>query len=88
MNAVIALELLDSKGHASQTYTFHFKQGTLNIEKGVLAQDALLTVHLEAGLWAAILMKKRRIELAVIQGKIKFEGRGEEALYLKKAFHF
>ncbi|HOC70066.1 MAG: Glucose--fructose oxidoreductase precursor [Candidatus Hydrogenedentes bacterium ADurb.Bin101] len=87
-NAVIALELLDSKGHASQTYTFHFKQGTLNIEKGVLAQDALLTVHLEAGLWAAILMKKRRIELAVIQGKIKFEGRGEEALYLKKAFHF
>lgn len=87
-NAVIALELLDASGGIRQQYTFHFEQGALRIEKGILAETAILTVHLDAGLWAAILLKKRRIELAVIQGKIKFEGRGEEALYLKKAFHF
>ncbi len=87
-SASIALELLDSSGGSRQKYTFHFNRGALRIEKGSLAKEAVLTVHLDAGLWAAILLKKRRIELAVIQGKIKFEGRGEEALYLKKAFHF
>lgn len=87
-NAAIALELLNDQGVLTQKYTFYFEQGTLRIEKGRLAENAVLTVHIDAGLWAAILMKKRRIEVAVIQGKIKFEGRGEEALYLKKAFHF
>lgn len=86
--AVIALELLDGAGQSAHCYSFHFDRGELRVEKGVLATDAVLTVHMEAGLWAAILLKKKRIEMAVIQGKLKFEGRGEEALYLKKAFRF
>ena len=86
--AVIALELLDAQGNSQHKYTFYFESGNLRVEKCVLAKDAILTVHLDAGLWAAILLKKRRIEMAVIQGKLKFEGRGEEALYLKKAFKF
>ena len=86
--AVIALELLDPAGPPRAQYTFHFDRGAVRLEKGVLARDAVLTVHLEAGLWAAILMKKKRIEMALVQGKIKFEGRGEEALFLKKAFKF
>ena len=87
-NAVFALELLDASGASKTKYTFHFEKGTLHVEKGCLAENAVLTIHIDAGLWAAILLKKRRIEIAVVQGKIKFEGRAEEALYLKKAFKF
>ncbi len=84
----IALELLDKQGASLHQYGFFFDRGALVCEQGRLPETAGLTVHIDAGLWAAILLKKKRIEMALIQGKIKYEGRGEEGLYLKKAFHF
>lgn len=86
--SIIALELLDAQGNSTHQFAFYFDKGTIRLEKGVLPKNAVLTVHMETGLWAAILLKKKRIETALIQGKIKFEGRGEEALLLKKAFKF
>jgi hypothetical protein len=38
------------------------------------------------GVWAAILLKKKRIEIAVLQGKLRYSGKVEEALKLRSAF--
>jgi hypothetical protein len=45
-----------------------------------------LTLIMPAGTWAAILLGKKRLETALLQGKIKYEGRAEEGLKLRGAF--
>lgn len=56
--------------------------------EGELPENPGLTVTMSPGLWAGVLLKQKRIELAVLQGKIKFTGRAEEAMKLKEAFNF
>lgn len=55
---------------------------------GELPADARLTVTMRPSTWAAILLKKKRIELAVLQGQVSFSGEVQEALKLKDAFRF
>ncbi|MDY0060266.1 MAG: Gfo/Idh/MocA family oxidoreductase [Myxococcota bacterium] len=52
-----------------------------------LPADARLTVTMRPGVWAAVLLKQKRIELAVLQGQVDFVGRAEEAVALRAAFH-
>jgi hypothetical protein len=37
--------------------------------------------------WAAVLLGRKRIETAIFQGLIKYEGKVEQALPLRNAFH-
>ena len=62
------------------------RDGRVELTRGELPDDALLTVWMPAGLWASILLKKTRIETALFKGKIKFEGKAEEALKLREVF--
>jgi hypothetical protein len=54
--------------------------------EGDVPPDATLTVTMSHATWAAILLKRKRVETALLQGKIRFQGRAEEALKLKAAF--
>ena len=64
------------------------KDNQASLVEGEVPDGAGLTVTMAPGLWAAILLKKKRIEMAVLSGKIKYEGRVEEALTLRDAFKF
>jgi len=44
-------------------------------------------VTMRPGVWAAVLLRQKRIELAVLQGQVDFVGRAEEAVALRAAFH-
>lgn len=60
--------------------------GKAELQQGRLPEDAKLTVRVPAGVWAAILMRKKRAEVAFLQGKIKVEGQVEEGLKLRAIF--
>jgi len=60
----------------------------LTAEEGVLPQKWDMKITVPAGLWAAILLRKKRIEMAYLQGLIKIEGKSEEALQLRSALGF
>jgi len=45
-----------------------------------------MTLKIKAGTWAAVLLGKKRIETALLQGKLKLEGQAEQALKLRRAF--
>jgi len=60
--------------------------GVLTFTEGELPGSPDLVIKVPAGTWAAILLGKKRIETAFIQGRIKMEGRAEEALKLRSAF--
>ena len=82
---VISLDLLPEKGRGGGAFTLRVAGGTASLAEG-LASDARLTVRISAGMWAAILLKKKRIETAVLSGKLKAEGQAEEGLKLRSVF--
>ena len=82
---IIALDLLADEGKGAGTYTLYIEAGQARLEK-ILDPAAVLTVSLPAGLWAAILLGKRRIETAALTGKLKLRGRAEEGLRLRTVF--
>lgn len=67
---------------------FLIQNNQAQLLEGQLPVDPRLTVTMAPGLWAAILLKKKRIDMAVIQGKISFTGQVDEALKLKGVFGF
>ncbi len=82
----IGVHLLGDGGIEEQKYTLRISGGSLEIVKGELPEESLLTLRMKTGLWAAILLGKKRIETAVLTGGIKYEGRAEEGLKLRSAF--
>ena len=82
---VIGLVLLPERGRGGASYTLRVADGTASLGEG-LDPDPKLTVTISAGLWAAILLKKKRIETAVLSGKLKAEGEAEEGLKLRSVF--
>jgi len=83
---VVGLELTADGGAPGEKFGFRVQNGTLEVTRGSLPEDAVLTLHMPAGVWAAILLGKKRLETAVLRGKIKYEGRAEEGLRLRTAF--
>ena len=67
-------------------YSIVINNSVLTAQEGVLPQQWDMKINVPAGLWAAILLKKKRIEMAYLQGLIKIEGKSEEALKLRSAF--
>ena len=68
--------------------TLLIEDNVARLEWGEVGEDAPLTVTMRPSTWAAVLLKKQRIEMALIRRQIKFTGRAEEALKLKDAFDF
>ena len=85
-NCVLGIELTPDGGVDGGKFALRVHDGKLDLTQGELPEDAMLTLHMPAGTWAAILLGKMRIETAVLRGKIKYEGRGEEGLRLRTVF--
>ncbi len=83
----IALELLGEGGVETRCYGLFVRDGALEVQPDALPEAPNLTLHLKAGLWAGMLLGKKRIETAVLQGQIKYEGKVEQALPLREALH-
>ncbi len=71
---------------ADQKICLAIKKGTIAITHGEIPKDTTFTVTMPAGVWAAILLRKKRAEIAFLQGKIKAEGQVEEGLKLRAIF--
>jgi hypothetical protein len=85
-STVIGLRLLADGATAEALFGLTVAQGKATLTEGALPDNAALTISLPAGAWAAILLKKKRIETAFLQGKLRVEGRAEVALKLRSAF--
>lgn len=85
-NCVLGIELTPDGGVEGVKFGLRVHDGKLDVTQGELPEDAMLTLRMPAGTWAAILLGKMRIEAAVLRGKIKYEGRGEEGLRLRTVF--
>ena len=57
----------------------------MEVVAGPLPDHADLTLSIRAGVWAAILLGKKRLETTVLQGLLKYEGHVEKALPLRNA---
>ena len=84
--AVIGLFLSADGGVPDTSFSVAIRQGGVTIEKGRLPDNAQLTLKLPAGTWASILLGKKRIETALIQRKLKLEGKAELGLKLRSVF--
>ncbi|MBP7605296.1 MAG: Gfo/Idh/MocA family oxidoreductase [Spirochaetes bacterium] len=85
-NSVIGLHLLADGCCADELFTLEVKDGAARLSRGAIPRDAVLVVKVQAGVWAAMLLGKKRIEMALIQGKLKLEGKAEEGLKLRDVF--
>lgn len=83
---VIALELTGEGGVADERFTIAVHDRQVDIQSGVWPETPDLTLHVRAGVWAAMLLGKKRIEMAIVQGLVKYEGKVEKALPLRGAF--
>lgn len=85
-NTVIGLRLTSDGGIKEELFALHVRNGAPSLERGVMPADAVLVLTIAAGTWAGILLGKKRIEMALLQGKIKLEGKVEEGLRLREVF--
>lgn len=82
----IALHIKKEGGADELLYSIAINNGVLTVKEGTLPENWDMKITARAGVWAAILLKKKRIEMAYLQGLLKIEGKSEEALRLRSAF--
>lgn len=82
----IALHLTADGTVPEQKFGLFIKDGKAELHPGQLPDKPDLTLRMRAGTWAAILLRKKRLETALLQGKIHFDGHAEEGLKLRAAF--
>lgn len=85
-SCLLALHLTGEGGAADERFAIDIREGRIDVRPGEWPSGADLTLHIPAGVWAAMLLGKKRIEMAIIQGLIKYEGTVEKALPLRAAF--
>lgn len=85
-SSVIGLHLLGEGARQDELFGLEVRNGRANLTRGKIPGEAILVVKVPAGVWAAILLGKKRIEMALIQGKLKLEGKAEEGLKLRDVF--
>lgn len=84
-NAVVNLNLTGEK--VAIEYHIIISKGKISIEKGSMHKKPDLSIEISASDWAAILLKKKKIEMAYLQKKLRItEGKAEDALTLKSIF--
>ncbi|MFW6207974.1 MAG: Gfo/Idh/MocA family oxidoreductase [Spirochaetota bacterium] len=82
-NCTVGLRLTANGATDEKRYSLCVVDGKPELKAGELPQDPNVTLRMPASVWAAILLGKKKIGIAVLQGKIEFEGHTEEALKLK-----
>ena len=83
---VVGLHLQGEGKMPDMKYTISVRKGKAELKKGEIPGDAVFILTLSAGTWAAILLKKEQLETAFMEGRIKVEGKAEEALKMRVAF--
>ncbi len=83
---IIGLHLTSEGGSSEERFGFYVKDGKVDLRIGELPENAVLTLKMPAGVWAAIVLGKKRLETAFLQRKMTYEGRLEEGLRLRNAF--
>jgi len=84
--AVVGLSLLAEGDVEPATFSLVIRDGRAVLEEGTLPGEADLTITVASGVWAALLLRKERLEAALLQGKLKIDGKAELALKLRRAF--
>ncbi|MBX7254811.1 MAG: Gfo/Idh/MocA family oxidoreductase [Candidatus Hydrogenedentes bacterium] len=84
-SCTVSLILTGEGGVPDQSFGVYVGDGRMDVRTGDRPASPDLTLRMPAGTWAAIVLGKKRLETAFFQGKIKFEGKGEEGLKLKSA---
>lgn len=82
----ISLKLLAEGGVEESVYNIKIENCKCSIQKGHFDEGADLRLTIGSGTWSAILLEKKRIEIAFMQGKLKADGRLEEGLRLRSVF--
>lgn len=85
-NLTIGIYLTADGGVAEEKMCLSIKNGLVDLQFGAIPADTTFTVTMPLGVWAAILLRKKRAEIAFLQGKIKAEGQVEEGLKLRAIF--
>ena len=83
----MVLHLTAEGGVGDQVIGIDIGEGKIHVTPGQAPVDPHLTLWIRAGVWGAILSGKKRIETAVLQGLIKYEGEAERALPLRNVLH-
>jgi predicted dehydrogenase/putative sterol carrier protein len=82
----IGIHLTEDGGVKEERYGLSIKNGKVELQQGRLPDNPKFTVKVPAGIWAAILLRKKRAEVAFLQGKLKVDGQAEEGLKLRAIF--
>lgn len=85
-NAAIGLKITSETEAQNLVYSLIVRDGKATLEKDSLPDNADLVLRVPAGTWAAVLLGKKRIETAFLQGKLKIEGKAEQGLKLREVF--
>ena len=85
-NSVVGLHLTAQGDTPERRYHLVVGDGEARIETGPWPDSAELVIRVPAGTWAAILLGKKRIETALLQGQLKLSGKAEYGLKLRDAF--
>ena len=85
-NCVFGILLLPEGKTGESIFAVTVENGGVSFSEGALPPKTDFVIRAPAGAWGDILTKRKRIETAFIQGKLKIEGKVEEALTLRKVF--
>ncbi|HNW27084.1 MAG TPA: Gfo/Idh/MocA family oxidoreductase [Spirochaetota bacterium] len=80
---VAGLHILADAGVEESKYCAAIDEKGISLKEGPWPESAAFVLSAPAGTWAAILLGKKKIETAFVQGKLKIRGKAEEALKLK-----
>lgn len=72
----------------SGEYSFIFDGSSLRIEEGNLPDEPDLLISVRPDVWAALLLGKRKMQTAFLQGKLKLKGNLDYAFKLKEVLGF
>ena len=78
----IGLELAEPSGVTEYLFISDGKEAL--VEKGSVTGEENLIITVNSGLWAALLLGKRKLQTAYLQGKLKFRGDMDCAFKLKE----
>jgi hypothetical protein len=76
---------LDFGGGSVRRFAFECEENTLRVLKDTPSEPAILTIRTKAAVWAAILLKKQRMEFAYARRALRIEGPIDFALRLRSA---
>jgi hypothetical protein len=84
--STIALHLTADGGVPEQKLGLYIKDGKVELRTDGLPENADFLLRTKAGTWAGILLGKKRLETALLQRQLHFDGLPREGMKLRTAF--